>query len=87
MKSSSQLKPKARTGPKLRPRYCTICGVKCEGARQAREHCKGRTTQCSLCLYLAPLPGFKSKCPSCKKDVTEALAKIRGEKRDRKLSQ
>ena len=31
-----------RTGPKLRPRYCTFCGTKCEGARQARGHCNGK---------------------------------------------
>jgi len=33
---------KTRTGPKLRPRYCTFCGTKCEGARAARTHCKGK---------------------------------------------
>ncbi len=33
---------KTRTGPKLRPRYCTFCGVKCAGAREARGHCRDR---------------------------------------------
>jgi hypothetical protein len=31
---------RTRTGPKLRPRYCTFCGTKCEGARQAQRHCR-----------------------------------------------
>lgn len=31
-----------RTGPKLRTRYCTFCGAKCEGARVAKAHCKGK---------------------------------------------
>lgn len=35
------MRAKTRTGPKLRPRYCTVCGVKCEGARVAAGHCRG----------------------------------------------
>lgn len=42
--TAPDLTPRIRTGPKLRPRYCTFCGVKCEGAREARGHCKDRGT-------------------------------------------
>lgn len=35
------------------------------------------TTQCPLCLWDAPLPGFKGVCPNCHEDTTEALAAIR----------
>ncbi len=31
-----------RTGPKLRTRYCALCGAKCEGAVVAANHCKGK---------------------------------------------
>ena len=34
--------PPTRTGPKLRPRYCSLCGTKCEGAVVAANHCKGK---------------------------------------------
>lgn len=35
------------------------------------------TSQCPLCLYNAPLPGFEGICPQCRQDPTEALAAIR----------
>jgi hypothetical protein len=37
-----------------------------------------RTSQCPLCFYLAPLPGFVGICPSCKQDTLEAMRRLRG---------
>lgn len=35
------------------------------------------TSQCPLCLYDAPLPGFSGVCPKCGEDTTDAIRAIR----------
>ena len=44
-KGKSRALRTTRPGPKLRPRYCTFCGTKCEGAVVAANHCKGKGTR------------------------------------------